>query len=65
MRASVTYEDCVAYLAKDSDDEWLETGDYLSLAARLVSHVFKVADEKLMQDVRNERENAKIRNING
>lgn len=59
MRASVTYEDCVAYLAKDSDDEWLETVYYLSLAARLVSHVFKVADEKLRQDVLNERKNVR------
>jgi hypothetical protein len=48
-----TYQDAVAHLATDGDDEWLyDTRDpYLSMNAHIVSDLWEVKADVLRQDV--------------
>lgn len=63
VRASVTYEDCVSYLAHDNNNlNWLDARDYMSNAAQLVSNVFGVQQDKLIDDVIKERTHVRSKN---
>jgi len=48
-----TYQDAVAHLANDGDDEWLwdKKDPYLSMNAHIVSDLWEVKADVLRQDV--------------